>query len=119
MMNRRDFLKGLLAAGIATAVAIPAANLFEQVSGTMVVGAEDYGVVDMGNGWYRLWAVLPPQPEGSWGIEFTGEGLVIGPGESATLDRGKDNMIFSAYIKPPVSGPRDVWGAQLEETSEA
>ncbi|MCP5099874.1 MAG: twin-arginine translocation signal domain-containing protein [Chloroflexi bacterium] len=66
-MDRRDFLKGLLAAGVATAIAGPAADVLAGTNGpdySAMLHVEckvtNYGADDMGNGWVRVWKTFIP-----------------------------------------------------------
>ena len=78
-MNRREFIKSLLAAGVSTAVAPRFAEAMpESMFDIAANGDLDYmSVDDVGNGWYRVTQVFKRNSPGT-SLSFGGRGLHIG-----------------------------------------
>ncbi len=106
-MNRRDFLRGLLASGVAAAIAPQAAALLAQNIPDAAV-APEYGCEPMANGWFRIWANFRS------GDGFKRVGLMpfdLAPGWG---DNPDEKMSFSCYVRKIENG-HQVQGMSIEE----
>ncbi len=122
-MNRREFIKGLMAAAVVSQVPMSfetAEHLADALPpGLFVNGQVPTGVTDVGNGWFRMW----------WDMSSP-DFLHINTrlDDKAMLDmttskvKSGEPVTFSLYAKdaPSSLGPdgaptsKNIWGAQLE-----
>lgn len=127
-LSRRGFLRGLVAAAVATQlVNLPAAeaeafidNATDQLLKIFVNGSQlrDITFKDVGNGWFHVSASIPGEVDGMLAVDFNcndGLGIFVGdekhclehleknPRHIATSDLriGRHGGTFSCYVKRP------------------
>lgn len=111
-MDRRDFLKGLLATGVAATVAPSIAAAMEKITSSIqLFSAENYTIHTMPDGWFQVVSTFKGKPRD---LNTAWESLIPMP------EMPENIYTFSCYVKPAdgqmitagKSGPI-VEGAQL------
>lgn len=137
-LSRRGFLRGLVAAAVATQlVSLPTSeaeafidNATDQLLKIFVNGSQlsDLTFKDVGNGWYRVTAKLPPMVDGCMSYSFNcndGLGIFVGQEKDCIdyLEKNPDHIAssnltienggtFSCYLKRK---PASLYSVQVEE----
>lgn len=103
-MNRRGFLKGLLAAGIAAPIASKLSYVMasEGITDMLNVNGKvlDFGATHEGNGWYRIWKSFEPpkgeRPELYFDLKAQQPDAWVSMGQ---IEQTAETLTASAYIK--------------------
>jgi len=126
-MNRREFIKALMAAAVASQVPMSfetAEHLVDSLPPDLFVnGQVPNGIHDVGNGWYRMWWQME-SPDVIHLNARLDNAAMIDLTNNPHVEKGEP-VVFSIYAKDgrpdkaPDGLPHDklIWGAQLETSS--
>ena len=114
-MDRRDFLKGILAAAVAAQVPMSlseAGQIAKLLPPELLVNNQaPTGIIDAGNGWYRMWWNLPSPDFIQINTRLNNKTLLY---LSTAEGKRGEPVTFSLYAKGGEANKQNICFVQLE-----